>query len=104
MNTLLIAAQAAAGQGGYSFIIMMVAIFAIMWFFMIRPQNKRRKEIQEFQNSLTIGTPVCTQGGIIGKVVAINEADNTVQVEVAKGVAITVFRSCVYRNEPAQVS
>ena len=48
--------QAAAGGGSMSFLIMMVAIFAIMWFFMIRPQQKKQKEIRKFQNSLAEGS------------------------------------------------
>lgn len=44
--------QAAAGGSSMSFLIMMVAIFAIMWFFMIRPQQKKQKEIRKFQNAL----------------------------------------------------
>ena len=55
MSQFILAAQAAQG-GGMSFILMMVAIFAIMYFFMIRPQQKRQKEIQNFQNSLAEGT------------------------------------------------
>ena len=49
-----------------SMIIMMVAIFAIMWFFMIKPQQKKQKEIQKFQNELTEGQQVITGGGIYG--------------------------------------
>jgi preprotein translocase subunit YajC len=49
-----------------SMLLMMVAIFAIMYFFMIRPQQKRQKEIQKFQNELTEGTAVVTGGGIYG--------------------------------------
>ena len=67
MNSFVLAAQAAQG-GGMSMIIMMVAIFAIMWFFMIRPQQKKQKEIQKFQNELTEGTEVITGGGIHGVV------------------------------------
>lgn len=54
MTQMILAAQAAQGGGSSmtSFIIMMVAIFAIMYFFMIKPQQKRQKEIQNFQNSL----------------------------------------------------
>ena len=63
MMNLVLAAQSAQG-GGMSMIIMMVAIFAIMWFFMIRPQQKRQKEIQKFQNELTEGQQVVTGGGI----------------------------------------
>ena len=65
MTNLVLAAQAAQGSG-MSMIIMMVAIFAIMWFFMIRPQQKRQKEIQKFQNELTEGQQVVTGGGIYG--------------------------------------
>ena len=50
--------QAAAGGSSMSFLIMMVAIFAIMWFFMIRPQQKKQKEIRKFQNALAEGTKV----------------------------------------------
>ena len=57
MNNIVLAAQAAQG-GGMSMIIMMVAIFAIMWFFMIKPQRKRQKEIENFRKGLTIGSKV----------------------------------------------
>ena len=56
--------QAAAGGSSMSFLIMMVAIFAIMWFFMIRPQQKKQKEIRKFQNALAEGTKVVT-GGVV---------------------------------------
>ena len=51
MSSLVLVAQSSQG-GGMSMIIMMVAIFAIMWFFMIKPQQKKQKEIQKFQNDL----------------------------------------------------
>lgn len=50
MNVMLLQAQAQGG--GYGMLIMMVAIFAIMYFFMIRPQQKQQKKIREFQNAL----------------------------------------------------
>ena len=53
MTNIVLAAQAAGQGSGMSMIIMMVAIFAIMWFFMIKPQQKKQKEIQKFQNELT---------------------------------------------------
>ena len=99
MTTLFLAAQAAqGGGGGMSFLIMMVAIFAIMWFFMIRPQQKKQKEIRNFQNSLTEGTKVITGGGIYGTVKRINMQDNTVEVEIARGVIITVDRGYVFAD------
>ena len=90
MTAFMLSAQAAQGGGGMSFLIMMVAIFAIMWFFMIRPQQKKQKEIRNFQNSLTEGTKVITGGGIYGTVKRINMQDNTIEVEIARGVTITV--------------
>ena len=64
--------QAAAGGSSMSFLIMMVAIFAIMWFFMIRPQQKKQKEIRKFQNALAEGTKVVTGGGVYGTVKRVN--------------------------------
>ena len=62
MNTAFVLLQAQAG-GDYSFLIMMVAIFAIMYFFMIRPQNKKQKEIQNFRKNLEVGQEVYIEGG-----------------------------------------
>ena len=89
---LLLQAQAQGG-GSMSFLIMMVAIFAIMWFFMIRPQQKKQKEIRKFQNSLQEGSKVVTGGGVYGTVKHINLEQNTVDVEVARGVVITVAKN-----------
>ena len=83
-------------------ILMMVAIFAIMWFFMIRPQQKKQKEIQKWRNSITVGTNVVTAGGIYGVVRNINEADNILEVEVANGVRIRVDRNSVYAQAQSQ--
>ena len=83
-------------------ILMMVAIFAIMWFFMIRPQQKKQKEIQKWRNSITVGTSVVTAGGIYGVVRGINEADNILEVEIANGVRIRVDRNSVYAQAQSQ--
>ncbi|MBR6843038.1 MAG: preprotein translocase subunit YajC [Prevotella sp.] len=102
MTNLFLAAQAAQG-GGMSMIIMMVAIFAIMWFFMIRPQQKKQKEIQKFQNELTEGTEVVTGGGIHGTVKSIDLAKNTVDVKIARDVVITVEKSMVFKDASSQL-
>ena len=81
-----------------SMILMMVAIFAIMWFFMIRPQQKKQKEIQLLQNSLTEGMQVVTGGGIYGTVKGIDLAKNTVDVKIARDVVITVDKSYVFKD------
>ena len=99
--------QAAAGGGGSAMpmLLMMVAIFAIMYFFMIRPQQKRQKEIQKFQNQLAEGTQVVTGGGIYGTVKSVDLAKGTVEVKIAKDVVITVDKSYVFKdmaNTPMQ--
>jgi preprotein translocase subunit YajC len=94
--------QAAGQQSSMPMILMMVAIFAIMWFFMIRPQQKKQKEIQNWRNSITVGTQIVTAGGIYGVVRGINEADNTLDVEIANGVRIRVDRNSVYAQAQSQ--
>ena len=97
MTQMILAAQAAQGSG-MSMILMMVAIFAIMWFFMIRPQQKKQKEIQLFQNSLTEGAQVVIGGGIYGTVKSIDLAKNTVDVKIARDVVVTVDKSFVFKD------
>ena len=81
-------------------ILMMVAIFAIMWFFMIRPQQKKQKEIQNFRNSITVGSQVVTAGGLYGTVKSIEDADNTLMIEVARDVRVKVDRNSVFATAP----
>ena len=89
----------AQGGGDYSFLIMMVAIFAIMYFFMIRPQNKKQKEIQNFRKNLQIGQDVITAGGIYGKVKEIE--DTVIVLEIASGVKIKIDKNSIYANAVA---
>lgn len=103
MTTLVLAAQAAQKGGGMGgMLIMMVAIFAIMWFFMIRPQQKRQKKIREFQNALQEGAKVVLGGGIYGTVKRVDQAKNTVDVEVAHGVVVTVDKGYVFADVAQQ--
>lgn len=93
MNTILLQAQ---GQGGgMGKIIMLVVLFAIMYFFMIRPQNKKQKEIQKFRNELTVGQEVVTIGGVYGTIKSIDEVANTVTLEVATGVKIIFAKEAI---------
>ena len=98
MTQFILAAQGQGGGGSISFIIMMVAIFAIMYFFMIKPQQKRQKEIQNFQNSLQEGTPVLTGGGIYGTVKKIDLATGIIEVKIADGVVIKVDKGYVFKD------
>lgn len=103
MNTILLSAQSNAGGGGMGMLIMMVAIFAIMWLFMIRPQQKRQKEIRKFHNSLQEGTKVITGGGLYGTVKRIDLAANIVEVEVARGVVVSVDKNYVFADANSQM-
>ncbi|MBP5338855.1 MAG: preprotein translocase subunit YajC [Prevotella sp.] len=98
MTNIVLAAQAGAGGGSGMMLLMLVAIFAITYFFMIRPQQKRQKEIQKFQNELTEGTQVVTGGGIYGTVKSIDLARNTVDVKIARDVVVTVDKGYVYKD------
>ncbi len=96
MNVTLLQAAAPAGGGGMTMILMMVAIFAIMWLLMIRPQQKRQKELVKFRNSLQTGDKVITAGGIYGTVKEIK--DNYILLEVDKGTDIRVDKSMIMRD------
>lgn len=101
MNLLTVFLQAQGG-GDLSFLIMMLVIFAIMYFFMIRPQNKKQKEIANFRKNLEVGQSVITAGGIYGKIKELE--DNAVIVEIASGVKIKVDRNSIYADAQAQAN
>lgn len=63
----------------YSWIIMLVLMFAMLYFFMIRPENKRKKEAENLRNSLAVGDEITTIGGMTGTVCAVKE--NTIVFE-----------------------
>lgn len=73
MLNLLDAGTATTGTSTWSTILLMVALFAIMYFVMIRPQKKKQKEEQEMRDSIQIGDEITTIGGICGRVVTVKE-------------------------------
>ena len=94
---LLQAAPAAQPQGGgWSMWIMLALIFVVMWFFMIRPQRKQQKELQNFRDSLKKGDKVVTIGGIYGTVSEIKE--NNVLIEVDNNVKIRVSKNALVKD------
>lgn len=100
MNLLTVLLQApAAGPDGSLMWIMLIAMFVIMYFFMIRPQNKKQKEIANFRKNLEVGQSVITAGGIYGKIKEIE--DNAVIVEIASGVKIKVDKNSIYADAQA---
>ena len=101
MTVFFLQAPAAGPAGGGSMMwIMLIAMFVIMYFFMIRPQNKKQKEIAKFRKNLEVGQSVVTAGGIYGKIKEVE--DNTVVVEVAAGVKIKVDKNSIYADAQAQ--
>lgn len=103
-TNLFLAAQGNAGGGGMSMIIMLVLMFAVMYFFMIRPQQKRQKEIRNFQNSLQVGSKVVTSSGVYGEVRHIDLEKNIIDLEIAKGVVIKIDRGSVFAEPQPQVA
>ena len=97
MFALLQAAPAAGQQGGgWSMWIMLALIFVVMWFFMIRPQKKQQKELQNFRDSLKKGDKVVTIGGIYGTVAEIKE--DSVLIEVDHNVKIRVSKQALVKD------
>ena len=95
MFTLLQTAAPAQGSG-LSMWIMLALIFIVMWFFMIRPQRKQQKEMENFRNSLKNGDKVVTIGGIYGTVCEVKEA--YVLLEVDKDVKIRVNKQAIQKD------
>ena len=98
MLTVLLQAQ---GDGGMGMILMLVAMFAIMYFFMIRPQQKKQKELQNFRKSIEKGQEIVTAGGIYGVVREIDDVNNILVVEVANGVRLRIDRNSVFATAQA---
>lgn len=98
----------AAGTGGaasaLTSFVPLILIFAIMYFLLIRPQQKRQKEHKAMIEAVKRGDQILTNGGIIGKVTRVKE-DGELEVEIAEGVKVRVLRSMVAqvlnRTEPA---
>lgn len=100
-------AQAAGGSATistFSSFVPLILIFGIMYFIMIRPQQKKLKDHKSMVEGLRRGDTIVTQGGIIGKVSKVKE-DGEVEVEIADGVKVRVVRSTISqvlsKTEPA---
>lgn len=96
MNSLNLLLDGAPGGDNMMMIGMMVALFAIMYFFMIRPQQKKQKQLQEARNAIKVGDRVVTAGGIHGKVKEVK--DLTFVVEIAESVKITIEKTSVFAS------
>jgi preprotein translocase subunit YajC len=93
--TVLLQAGAPAGMGNGNFMwILLIAMFAIMYFFMIRPQNKKQKEIANFRKSLQVNQKVITAGGVHGIIKEINDSD--IILEIASNVKIRIDKNSIF--------
>lgn len=108
MMYLLDAAQTVAetGEGGaqqssWTFWIMIALMLVVMYLFMWRPEQKRRKEMQKFREGLKKGDKIVTAGGIYGTVKEIKENDNTLLVEVDSNVTLRVDKNMVVADASA---
>ena len=74
----------------------LLLVVVVFYFFMIRPQMKRQKEVRKFRESLSKGDKVVTTGGIYGKIVEVKET--TIVLEIAKGVQIKVDKNGIVKD------
>ena len=95
-NVLLQAAAPAQGGDSTYMIAMIVAMVAIFYFFMIRPQQKRQKDIQKTREAMKTGDKVILAGGIHGRIKEI--AETSMLIEIAEGVRIRVDKSSVFAS------
>jgi preprotein translocase subunit YajC len=88
--------QTETGGGSMNFLLMMGLIFVVMYFFMIRPQQKRQKELRKFREDLKKGDKVVTSGGIYGVIAEMKE--NYVLVEVDANVKLRFDKSTILKD------
>lgn len=100
-------AQAAGGAGPAmaNQLLLIIPIFAIMYFVVLRPQHKKLKDHKAMIEQVRRGDSVVTSGGIIGKVTKVKDEGNEIEVEIADGVKVRVIRSTLSqvlsKTEPA---
>lgn len=92
---MLYAAEGGGGAGGLTPILMIALLFGVMYFMMIRPQQKRRKQAEAMQSALAPGDEVVTIGGLYGTVTRVD--DETVSLEVSPGVETRYARPAIAR-------
>ena len=90
------AAPAAKGQSGYMNILFLVALVAIFYFMMLRPQQQRQKAIRKAREAMKPGDKVVTSGGIHGKIKELGE--QTMLIEVSDGVRLRIDKNAVFAS------
>lgn len=95
MNMLLFQA-AQTGVGGFGSIWPFLLILVVFWFFMIRPQMKKQKELRKFREDLKKGDKIVTTGGIYGKIVEVQ--DNAIIIDVEGNCRLKVDKAAVIKD------
>ena len=90
--------DAAPQQGNFMPLVMIIAMIAVFYFLMWRPQRKRQKELQKFQNSLSVGQKIITSGGIYGIVKDTKDGESFIVIEIANGVKVEIDRNHVFAD------
>jgi preprotein translocase subunit YajC len=99
MSLAFIAQAAQSGAGGIISFLPFILILVVLYFLMLRPQMKKQKEHAAMLKSVTRGDDIVTAGGMHGKVVGMNEKDNTLQVMIAKGIVVNLEHGSVARKK-----
>jgi preprotein translocase subunit YajC len=73
-------------------LIILVALFALFWLFVIKPQRRRLHDQRALHESVGVGDEIVTMGGLLGHVRGVNEDDDTLEVEIAAGTTVRVVR------------
>lgn len=97
-----VAEQPAQPGGGWSFWVMIIAMIAIMYFFMWRPESKRRKQMEAFRKGLKKGDKVITAGGIYGTIKEVHET--SLLIEVDSNVTLRVDKNMVVADAGSVVN
>lgn len=100
LSILLLSQPQEGGQSSPMQFLPLILIVVVFYFFMIRPQVKKQKELKNFRESLQKGDKIVTTGGIYGKIVSIT--DTVITIDVGNGVSLRVDKNAVLK-EPADI-
>lgn len=96
MNILLMAGQQGGQSGGFGAFLPLILLIVVFYFFMIRPQMKKQKEVRKFRENLSKGDKVLTIGGLYGKIVEVKETH--ILLEISEGVKVKVDKTGVVKD------
>lgn len=84
-----------AVQSGFTSLVPFILIFVVMYFLLIRPQEKKRRELEQLVSTAKKGDKIITNSGMFGKITKLNDSEGTVMIEVASGVEIEILKSSI---------